>query len=144
MNTETILAALLAEDEATALAAGGDTWRRDYGGRIEDGEGRLVAGPDAVPSPEQADHITRADPTAALARVRALRELAADLVAERHLVCEDPWYTCLAATEEREGDRTARDTESQGTECDCGRDARVERRLRILASAWPGYRQEQP
>lgn len=140
MITADVLAALFAEDEATALAAGGDTWRRDYGGRIEDGDGQLVAGPGAVPSPEQADHITRADPTAALARIRALRALVDDLAGEKHRVLDDPWYTCQAATEDRDGGRYA-ETDGAGP-CTCGRDERVERRLQLLASAWPEYQAE--
>lgn len=142
-TTADVVASLLAEDEAVALAAGGDAWRREYGGRIEDDAARLIVqAAGGAPAPEQADHITRQHPARTLHRVAALRALIDDITAEQHLVVGDPWYTCLAATEEVEGDRTAREDES--TECDCGRDERVERRLRLLAAAWPEYRKEQP
>lgn len=75
-------------------------------------------------------------PTALLQRVAAERKLLADLLAERHLVVDgDCWYTCAAATEERDGQETC-DDGRRGGDCDCGRDDRVERRVLVLAEAW--------
>jgi len=60
-------------------------------------------------------------------------ELIAELLAEKHQACEDSWYNCSAADEygKRNGNQ----------ECDCGRDARVERRVRLLAEGW-GWTEE--
>lgn len=79
-------------------------------------------------------------PEAVLRRCDADRKLIADITAERHLVIDgDCWYTCAAATEERDGGETCDDTRL-GEPCDCGRDAQVQRRLRILAEGygWTG------
>jgi len=69
-----------------------------------------------------------------------------DLAAERHEVVDrDCWYTCAAATEERDGGETC-DEARQGGPCDCGRDARVARRLRILAQPFadhPDYKSQE-
>lgn len=63
--------------------------------------------------------------------VEAKRLLLDDITAERHLVVEgDCWFTCAAATEDRDGGECCND--NAGDDCDCGRDARVERRLRLL------------
>jgi hypothetical protein len=83
-------------------------------------------------------HIALHDPDAVLRRVAADRALLADLVAERHEVVDgDCWYTCLAATEERDGGKSCReDATAEDGRCDCGRDARVERRVRLMAEGW--------
>lgn len=61
------------------------------------------------------------------------RMLIADLLSERHEVVDaDCWYTCAAATEERDGGECC-DDGRRGEECDCGRDERVYRRLKYLA-----------
>ncbi|MGY0062860.1 DUF6221 family protein [Streptomyces sp. LZ34] len=85
---------------------------------------------------EDAQHIALNGPDAVLRRCAADRELIADITAERHFVDEnDCWYTCAAATEERDGGETC-DSTRRGGPCDCGRDARVERRLRIIAEGY--------
>ena len=61
-----------------------------------------------------------------------------DILAERHEVVEDPWYTCAAATEEHDGGRCC-DQNRRGKPCDCGRDTRVNRRLAILAQPFAGH-----
>lgn len=72
-------------------------------------------------------------PAGVLAEVEATRALLADLLEERHDVNEgDPWYTCIAATEEADGGESC-DDERRGGPCDCGRDLRLTRRLRLLA-----------
>ncbi|SES03643.1 DUF6221 family protein [Streptomyces qinglanensis] len=78
------------------------------------------------------DHLAAHDPTAVIADLDAKLALVADLDAERHAVVEDCWYTCAAATEERDGGETC-DESRLGGPCDCGRDARIDRRLEILA-----------
>lgn len=61
-----------------------------------------------------------------------------DLTSERHEVVDgDCWYTCAAATEERDGGESC-DDDRRGGPCDCGRDARVNRRLAILAQPFAG------
>jgi hypothetical protein len=81
-------------------------------------------------------HMALHDPAAVLRRIAAERKLIADLLAERHFVNDgDCWYTCRAATEERDGGENCNDTE-RGKPCDCGRDTRVNRRLRLLAEGW--------
>ena len=72
------------------------------------------------------------DPARVLAECEAKRRIIADLSAERHEVVDDCWYTCSAATEERDGGQTCDDSRLH-EECDCGRDTRVLRRLGILA-----------
>ena len=74
-----------------------------------------------------------------LAECEAKRALIADLNSERHEVVDgDCWYTCSAATEERDGGETCDDSRLHG-ECDCGRDARVTRRLGILAAVYADH-----
>lgn len=81
-----------------------------------------------------ATHIALNNPAAVLALVAGIRAVVADITAEKHEVVEDCWYTCGAATEDRDGGETCDDR--RGPECDCGRDARVDRRLSIIASIW--------
>lgn len=81
-------------------------------------------------------HMARHDPAATLRRIAADRKLIADLLAEPHEVVEgDCWYTCAAATEKHDGGTTCDDTRL-GKPCDCGRDARVERRVCLIAEGW--------
>jgi hypothetical protein len=83
-------------------------------------------------------HFTRYSPASALGLVAAHRAILADILAEKHFVLEDDcWYTCRAATEERDGGETCND-EERGKACDCGRDARVLRRVRLLAAGYAG------
>lgn len=78
----------------------------------------------------------RFDPERVLREVKAKRDLIADLLAEKHVVIEDDqWFTCAAAEEKRDGGQTDRD-DMVGGPCDCGRDDRVERRLKLLAEPY--------
>lgn len=81
-----------------------------------------------------------------IADFEAKLALLADLTSERHEVVDgDCWYTCAAATEEQDGGETC-DDNRRGNPCDCGRDARITRRLRILAQPFaghPDYRSEE-
>ncbi|MEV8523150.1 DUF6221 family protein [Streptomyces sp. NPDC052000] len=75
-----------------------------------------------------------ADPVAVLRRIAADRKFLDDLLAEKHHVCDDNWYTCFAATQERDGGTYA-DTDGD-TRCNCGRDTRVARRVGLIAEGW--------
>jgi len=71
-------------------------------------------------------HIELHQPSRVLAEIEAKRQLI-DLVLDmKHTVVEDPWYTCGAATEDRDGGKTGRD---YGLGCDCGLE---DRQLAIL------------
>ena len=72
------------------------------------------------------------EPGGVIADCDAKLALVDDLLAERHQVVEDCWYTCAAATEERDGGETCNEADS-GKPCNCGRDTRVARRLQLLA-----------
>jgi hypothetical protein len=90
-------------------------------------------------------HVALHDPARVLREVTAKRALLEDINAEKHLVVDgDPYFTCNAATEERDGGESwAR--EKWGTACGCGRDDRVERRLKLLAAPYsdhPEFRKE--
>lgn len=58
------------------------------------------------------------------AHAKTKRDVIAALEAVRHRVVEDCWYTCPAATEERDGGECCND-DLTGDPCDCGRDARI-------------------
>lgn len=79
-------------------------------------------------------HVEATNPAAVLRRIAADRKMIADLLDERHVVADDPWFSCAAATEERDGGCSEADR--RGKPCDCGRDERVERRLRIIAEGY--------
>lgn len=128
-----------------AEAAGGDVWRRqDHPSdtvAVYDSKGEPVMYGEGLPTEEQQAHIVRNGPAAVLRRIAADRKLLDDLLAERHHVNEgDCWYTCAAATEEADGGETC-DDKRRGKPCDCGRDMRVARRVRLLAEAW-GWTEE--
>lgn len=100
---------------------------------------------DASTLGEIIEHVARHDPARVLREVTAKRALVESITAETHLVVDsDPYFTCNAAREERDGGESwAR--EKWGTECGCGRDDRVEMRLKILATVYsdhPDYREE--
>jgi hypothetical protein len=123
-----------------AEAAGGDGWRKQEHPSdtvaIYDSKGEPVVYDEGSPSEEQQAHIVRNSPAAVLRRIAADRSLLDDLLAERHAVNEgDCWYTCAAATEEVDGGETC-DDDRRGKPCDCGRDIRVARRVRLLAESW--------
>lgn len=73
------------------------------------------------------------DPAYVLADLDAKLALLDDWLGERHDVNDgDCWYTCAAATEERDGGETCDETR-RGKPCDCGVDVRIQRHLRLLA-----------
>jgi hypothetical protein len=122
--------------------ANGGTWRvkQDRRVKVLSDCGHLVMSGNHSPEP---DHIARHDPARVLREVAAKRDLLNDIIAEKHRVIDDPWYTCSAATEDRDGGTYA-ETEGGGP-CTCGRDERVERLLRLLAAPFsdhPDYNPE--
>jgi hypothetical protein len=144
--------AALVEDEARSLAAGDDdkarSWAEGIGGYpvlgylVDDGWGRTVAGPSA-PTEAQTRHIARNDPARVLRRVKAARELAAAILAERHDYNEsDAFYSCSQAEDpdpapgEGGPGSGCSDDGRAGQPCDCGRDQRVARLLGIIAGEW--------
>ncbi|MFJ9847519.1 DUF6221 family protein [Kitasatospora sp. NPDC101155] len=121
--------------QAAALADG-PVWTHNLGDRwlVEGMDGPVIYD-EGSPTDEQAQHIALWDPQAVLRRVTADRQLLDDLLSERHTVVEDCWYTCPAATEEHDGGDCC-DDDRRGGACNCGRDARVERRVRLLAEGY--------
>lgn len=83
---------------------------------------------------QDARHIARHDPAAVLRRIAADRKLLDDLLTEKHhVLAEDSWYRCSASN--RAGDR------GNEAKCNCGRNERVQRRVRLLAEAY-GWTEE--
>jgi hypothetical protein len=132
------LRAAHAEAEAEAEAAAERAWTPhwDYDDLVNEirdlNNGNTLAN---VYFPEIGKHVEANDPAAVLRRIAADRKLLDDLIAERHLVVDDCWYTCRAATDEHDGGENCNDAE-RGKPCDCGRDTRVNRRIRLLAEGW--------
>jgi Family of unknown function (DUF6221) len=79
-------------------------------------------------------HIARWDPARVLAEVDAKRAMVDLLLADKHHVADDQWYTCPAATRERDGGTYA-ETDGGGR-CTCRRDERVTAYLAVLAEAY--------
>jgi Family of unknown function (DUF6221) len=94
--------------------------------------------------PAVARHIARNDPARKLRDVRAGRDLLAAILAERHdYNPSDEFYSCSQAVGDDPDPNVSlargsgcSDPDRAGQPCDCGRDARVERLLRILAGVY--------
>ncbi|MGW4042985.1 DUF6221 family protein [Streptomyces sp. NPDC004721] len=141
------LRAQLDEDERIARATHPVflAWEYDHCVReIRDlGNGNEIT---SVILPRYGEYMAEWDPERALREIEAKRQLVDDFLSEKHDVVEDCWYTCAAASEERDGGETC-DDGRRGGPCDCGRDARVERRLCLLALPYvdrPGYKESWP
>lgn len=134
------LDAAQADAEAATAATGGPHWHGSdsglYSNDAANQPGPFLADAYGYTDPRLVAHITRHDPAAVLRRITADRRMLDDLLAEKHHVVDDPAYTCPAATPERDGGHNYQ----QGP-CDCGRDGRVKRRLRLIAEAW-GWTEE--
>lgn len=139
------VAARYDEDEQVARAASAEHWQAEIhhhqrtGKPVSyevhpvaeqegNGDGGIVTAGDAV-------HIARHDPARALADVESKRQLVADLLAEEHFLNDREWYGCRAVTE---APHKTTDVPT-GRACTCGRDERVERRLRLLAEPFSGH-----
>jgi len=93
--------------------------------------------------PYQSAHIARHDPARTLRDVKAGRDLITAILAEPHDYnpC-DEYYSCSQAEDpdpppgEGGPGSGCADDDRAGQPCDCGRDARVERLLRILAGVY--------
>lgn len=75
--------------------------------------------------------------TRVLAEVDAKRRILSLVLGERHTTVEDGWYSCGAATEERDGGECY--DEGRVGSCDCGRDRKVDRMLRLLALPYANH-----
>lgn len=148
------LRARLDDDERTARAATPGPWSvndESFTESIRAADGtEVVAGgrwggeAPVFETTEDALHIAAHDPARALLETDSRRQLLADALVEKHVVVEDCWYTCPATTEDHDGGETCNEADS-GKPCNCGRDARIERRLRLLAMPYidhPDYRPE--
>ena len=90
---------------------------------------------------EHLEHIALHDPARVLAQCAAYKAIVEAVGKWKHEVVEDCWYTCAAATEERDGGECC-DDNRRGTGCDCGLEFRARAILAPLASIWgdhPAY-----
>jgi hypothetical protein len=98
-----------------------------------------------VEGPELAAHIAEHDPARALREIDAKRQLLTEVLSEPHFMsADDHWNTCPAIVDE-DGVPVCLDESRAPGPCDCGREARVARRLHLLAlpyAARPGYRED--
>ncbi|WP_158697873.1 DUF6221 family protein [Streptomyces prunicolor] len=123
--------------QAAATETGSAEWEHHAHGSLNatGTPGFMVAEVDYL-DPAPGTFMADNDPAAVLRRIAADRKLLDDLLGEKHQVVEgDCWYTCAAATEERDGGETCDDSRL-GKPCDCGRDTRVARRVLLLAKGW--------
>lgn len=131
----TFLRTRLDDDEQIARAAlnpkrpGDWEWRKDSRTTV------TVGGDPIQPSPgvERGPHIARWHPARVLAEVAAKRRILDDMAAWKHAVIDDCWYTCRAATEERDGGESCDESEGSGGPCTCGLDKRRDAIARLLA-----------
>ena len=152
------LEARLAEDEKVAHEAAdtadAEVWESDsdgetvrgFGGSLQDVLRSGWQTGDCGHDCPEVTHAARFDPAWVLAHCSAQRALIADLTAERHLAVPDDdnyegWQiqTCPVATVEHDGGAYFNEEQRRGRSCLCGRDARVIRRLRILAQPYAGH-----
>lgn len=90
---------------------------------------------------QDARHIVRHQPAAVLRRIAADRKLLDDLLADPHFRNEeDNWYTCAALMDEA-GEPVCLNGSRAPGPCDCGRDARVQHRVRLIAEGY-GWTEE--
>lgn len=136
----------LDEECARAVAAGGDEWRRQGHPSetiaVYDSKGEPVVYDEGSPTEAQVAHITAHDPARVLREIDAKRQLLAEVLSEPHFMsADDHWNTCPAVVDE-DGVPVCLDESRAPGPCDCGRDARVVRRLHLLALPYadrPGY-----
>ena len=122
------LTAGLDEDEAAAKAAAGEVW--EYRDSWVWAESFEVADVFGIPDTDETGiHIARHDPARELREVQAKGDLLAAILAEPH----HDWR----------GVSACRKTVFDEEECNCGRDARVERLLAILAGAYNANGEQQ-
>jgi hypothetical protein len=103
----------------------GRTMRADLGGRRGGG---LFTGQGALDT-VLAEHIARQDPARTEREVKAKRDLMAAILAEPHTYIAENFYSGQPGSGCSDPDRA-------GQPCDCGRDQRVERLLRIMAQVY--------
>jgi hypothetical protein len=133
------------EAEAATAATGGPHWRGDdsglYGSDVANHPGPFLADAYGYTEPRIVGHVVRHDPAAVLRRIAADRKLLEDLLADPHFRNEeDNWYTCAALMDEAGEPVCLNDSRAPGP-CDCGRDARVQHRVRLIAEGY-GWTEE--
>lgn len=96
-----------------------------------DHDGYHVACDEGYPTLEQARHIALNDPAAVLRQIDRHRRLLDDLLAEPHAVLTPGGSTQIYCDADNNPDES----------CNCGRDARVQRQLRLIAEGW-GWTEE--
>lgn len=90
------------------------------------------------------NYLSLIDTEAVLKDIEAKRALLDLMASRRHHVEEDCWYTCAAATEERDGGECSNDAR-RGGPCDCGRDSLEQQVALTMAQIYagrPGWRTE--
>jgi len=143
MTITGFLAARYDERMAVARAASPGPWHTNAEAHevlaVDDilvADGFALSGPQTRATTQ---HIALNDPSYVLADITAKRAIVERLVSTKHAVLEeDCWYTCAAATVERDGGETCDDNRNGGP-CDCGRDARVEGYLALLAQPFADH-----
>lgn len=129
------------EDDPAAGVAFGDAVAYTRGEGRPGSEGRQVA---------NGRFMERHDPPRALREVTAKRAILTEIAAMPHHAEANAYYSCSQAVaygEDREIGSGCLDDDRAGKPCDCGRDARAERMLSLLASVWndhPDYRWSPP
>jgi hypothetical protein len=130
------LRARLDEDDEAARAAGNRRWLVQDN-IIELHPEREDDGFMSWPTRADARHAARWEPARVLREVQAKRQIIDEVMSWRHTVNEeDGWYTCGAATQERDGGECF-DERNIG-ECTCGLDDRRRAILAPLAELYAG------
>lgn len=136
------LGAQLDEDERIARSCSGRDWREHPKNWVSTPPVNRVA---VVLHDGDRGHILRHDPARVLLEIDAKRQLLAEVLSEPHFIsADDHWNTCPAIVDE-DGVPLCLDESRAPGPCDCGRGARVARRLHLLALPYadrPGYREE--
>jgi hypothetical protein len=134
----------LSEDEAWAKRATPGPWHIPehdplfYCVDSPDGSGRICTFGDRAAGDDVNNslHIARHDPARVLRDVQAKRDLLAAILREPHtFIPGDEYYSCSQAVD----GSGCSDPDRAGKPCDCGRDARVERLLAILAGVYEAH-----
>lgn len=136
----------LDKDERTARATEWDgsgnklAWELMASATIDVGGDEFYVGDRTI-----ANHMMAWDPARVLREIDAKRQLLADVLSEPHFMsADDHWNTCPAVVDE-DGVPVCLDESRAPGPCDCGREARVARRLHLLALPYadrPGYRDD--
>lgn len=105
----------------------------------------------ACGGPAAEEYWRRFDPRRMLAEVEGTTRLVAEITATPHLYIEgDSWFSCSQAVPEAwpgrddEPGSGCADDDRRGKPCDCGRDAKARRQLRLIAQRWGRHPEYKP